>query len=188
MDKTLESVKTELGTKLFPDATWLAISDDIALAFRMSAAEKEALGRNKIARLVASLPYLAGCEDAGRTAVAHLGTYLLSTRETKHWFDATARDSVSVLERLWLGADFRGGDEKIIRRGLNLLALNMIADYKRDIDEDAASGKYNPLAAGDFDFKETVEDLEWSIISTPCPEMDEIVSLAEIPMSFWVAS
>jgi hypothetical protein len=186
MDKTLELAKTDVGTRLFPEETWLAISDDVARAFRMTADEEEALGRNKIARLIAALPFLAGCEDAGRTAVAHLGTYLLSARETKHWFNATAQDSASVLERLRLGAGFRGGDARIIERGLSLLALNMISDYKRDIDEDAVLGKYNPLAAGDFDFKETVEKLEWTIVTTHCPEMDAIVSIGEMPLGYWV--
>jgi hypothetical protein len=185
MDKTLELAGTKVGTRLFPEDTWLAIAKDLALSFRMTAAEEEGLRKNMIAKLIAALPFLAGCDDAGRTAVAHLGTYLLSVRETKHWFNATAGDSSSILERLWLGANFRGGDEKIIERGLSLLALNMISDYKRDIEEDAALGKYNPLAAGDFDFKETVEKLEWTIVTTHSPEMDEIMSIGAIPMSYW---
>ncbi|HUX37493.1 MAG TPA: hypothetical protein VMV44_06275 [Rectinemataceae bacterium] len=185
MEKTLESVRTE--TKLFREESWLAISDEVARAFRMTPAEAEAFRRHKIARLIASIPFLAGCANAGRTAVAHLGTYILSGRETKHWFDATARDSSSVLERLWLIADFRGGNAKIIERGLKLLALNMISDYRRDVAEDAALGKYNPIAAGDFDFRRTVEDLEWSILSTSCPEMDGIISIGEMPLGFWIA-
>ncbi len=187
MEKVLEKTKVEAGLKLFPEETWRRISGEIAGAFRMTAEEAEEFGRHKIARLIAALPYLAGCDDAGRTAVAHLGTYVLSGRETKHWFNATARDSASILERLWLISDFRGGDAKIIERGLKLLALNMISDYGRDVAEDATLGKYNPVAAGDFDFRKTVEDLEWSILSTSCPEMDEIISIGEMPLGFWVA-
>lgn len=185
MDTRLESASTTTTTRLFPEETWLAISRDVAMAFRMGAEEEEALRANKIARLIAALPFLAACEDAARTSVAHLGTYLLSVRETKPYFNATAGDSASVSQRLWLLGDFRGGDRKIIDRGLSLLALNMISDYKRDIEEDARLGKYNPLAAGDFDYKDTVMDLELGILKTPCPEMDEIVDMIMTPMTFW---
>lgn len=175
-----------LSTRSFPDETWGAVASDLAAAFRMDAAEAEALKGNRIAKLVAALPFLAGCDDAGRTAVAHLGTYLLSVRETKPWFCARPEDGASLFERLRLGANFKGGDEAIIRRGMSLLALNMISDYKRDLEEDAAAGKYNPLAAGDFVFEDAVEELEWAIAKVPCDEMDQIITAGEMPLSYWV--
>lgn len=177
---------TGLSTRSFTDETWARISNDLAAAFRLDAAEAGALKVNRIAKLVAALPFLAGCEDAGRTAVAHLGTYLLSVRETKPWFCARPEDGASLFERLRLGANFKGGDEAVIRRGMSLLALNMISDYKRDLEEDAAAGKYNPLAAGDFVFEEAVEELEWAIAKVPCDEMDEIITAGEMPLSYWV--
>jgi len=181
-----QNVEERISSRLFTGELWLEIADDLIAAFRMNALEAKALRENRIARLVAALPFLAGCEDAGRTAVAHLGTYLLSVRDTKRWFCATPEDGSSILERLRLGASFKGGDKDILQRGMSLLALNMISDYKRDLAEDAALGKYNPLGAGDFKFEETVEELEWAIAKRPCDEMDEIINAGEMPLSYWV--
>jgi hypothetical protein len=62
----------------------------------------------------------------------------------------------------------------------------MVSDYHRDIEEDAALGKYNPIAAGDWDFESTSADLQYKIICIPCEEMEEIAPLTSIPMAFWV--
>ncbi|OHD79151.1 MAG: hypothetical protein A3J97_01255 [Spirochaetes bacterium RIFOXYC1_FULL_54_7] len=183
---TQQNVEVKIGSSLFTEELWLEIADNLAAAFRMNPLEADTLRKNRMARLVAALPFLAGCEDAGRTAVAHLGTYLLSVRETKRWFCATPEDSSSIMERLRLGSSFKGGDKDILQRGMSLLALNMISDYKRDLSEDAALGKYNPLGAGDFKFEETVEELEWAIAKRPCDEMDEIITAGEMPLSYWV--
>lgn len=171
--------------KLFPETLWAELSDSVAAAFRMSAEESAWLRQGRISKLIAALPFLAGCEDAERTAVSHLGTYILSTRETKPYFYATSEDSVSVLERLRLGTNFKGGDRKIIERGLCLLALNMVSDYQRDIEEDARLGKYNPISAGAWDYKDTVAELQYRILCIPCEEMEEIAPIVVVPMSYW---
>jgi hypothetical protein len=174
-------------TRLFPESAWQELSSRVAQAFRMTEEESDRFQAGSIAKLIAAIPFLAGCEDAERTAVAHLGTYLLSIRETKPYFSARAEDSTSVLERLRLGSSFKGGDRRIIERGLCLLALNMVSDYQRDLGEDAALGKYNPIAAGAWDYKDTVADLQWKILNTECAEMEEILPLVVVPMSYWSA-
>ncbi len=150
---TLTQEATVVRTRLFPESKWMEISERVAEAFRMTPDERERLSQGRIAKLIAAIPFLAGCEDAERTAVAHLGTYLLSTRETKCYFNARSEDGTSVLERLRLGSNFKGGDARIIEKGLCLLALNMVSDYKRDIEEDERLGKYNPIAAGDLELR-----------------------------------
>jgi hypothetical protein len=172
-------------TKLFPEAAWAEISDRVADAFRMTEEEKKSFAEGRIARLIAAIPFLAGCDEAERTAVAHLGTYILSLRETKIYFNAQGGDGLSVFDRLRLGTNFKGGDARIIERGLCLLALNMVSDYQRDIEEDAALGKYNPIAAGAWDYKDTVIDLKYKIMSVECEEMEELMPIDMIPMSFW---
>jgi len=176
---------TLVQTKLFPESKWAEISGRVAEAFRMTTEEKERFAGGRIARLIAAIPFLAGCADAERSAVAHLGIYLLSTRETKRYFDTRPEDAVSVLERLRLGSNFIGGDKAIIEKGLCLLALNMVSDYKRDVEEDAGLGKYNPISAGAWDFESTVEELEYKIVSVTCEEMDEIAPIVEIPLDWW---
>jgi hypothetical protein len=172
--------------KLFPESEWTEIADRVGSAFRMTEEEKRGLAEGRIAKLIAATPFLAGCEEARRTAVAHLGVYLLSIRpETKPCFNSRPGDDGTVLERLRLISDFKGGDKRIIERGLNLLALNMVSDYKRDIEEDERLGKYNPVATGAWDFKELVAELEYKIACVECPEMDAIMSIEMIPFAFW---
>jgi hypothetical protein len=169
----------------FSEAAWAEISDRVGEAFRMTAEEKKSFAEGRIARLIAAIPFLAGCEEAERTAVAHLGTYVLSLRETKGYFNARPGDDAGALDRLRLISSFKGGDARIIERGLCLLALNMVSDYKRDIEEDAALGKYNPIAAGAWDYKDTVVDLEYRILSIECEEMEAIAPMVAIPMGYW---
>ncbi len=169
----------------FSEAAWAEISDRVGEAFRMTVEEKKSFAEGRIARLIAAIPFLAGCEEAERTAVAHLGTYVLSLRETKRYFNARPGDDMSALDRLRLISSFKGGDARIIERGLCLLALNMVSDYKRDIEEDAALGKYNPIAAGAWDYEDTVIDLKYKIMSIECEEMEGLMPIDMIPMSFW---
>ena len=176
---------TQVKTRLFPAEKWDELSGRVARAFRMTEAEEAWLHEGRIARLIAAIPFLAGCEDSDRTAVAHLGTYLLSIRETKPYFNTRPEDKVSVLERLRLGSNFKGGDARIIERGLCLLGLNMVSDYKRDLEEDSRLGKYNPLAAGDWDYESTMADLMYRIISIDCEEMETLASIEIMPMSYW---
>ena len=176
---------SRVRTRLFTEEKWKEISGNVAAAFRMSHEEELRLREGRIARLIAAIPFLAGCEEAERTAVAHLGTYLLSVRETKPYFVAQPGDNAGPMERLRLIGEFKGGNRQIIEKGMSLLALNMVSDYKRDIEEDARLGKYNPVAAGAWNFESTVEALEWKIVTTPCEEMDEIAPVGAIPLSFW---
>jgi hypothetical protein len=171
--------------RLFTETKWSEISDAVSKAFRMTTKEREALKEKRVARLIAAIPFLAECEDAERTAVAHVGTYLLSVRETKRYFNAKPDDSESVTERLRLISNFKGGDQRIIERGMNLLALNMVSDYRRDAEEDVFLRKYNPVSEGDFDYESTIGELKERIEEVPCSEMDKIMSLSFALLDFW---
>jgi len=164
---------------------WDEISDSLAAAFRMDEDEKRRFKAKDIAKLIGALPFIAGCEDAERTAVTHLGTYILSVRETKPYFNATMGDSTDVFERLRLGSNFKGGNQRIIEKGLSILALNMIYDYNRDIDIDDAIGKYNPVSDGSFDYSSLRADLERKIESVVSPEIDTIVCSDIGPKAYW---
>lgn len=164
---------------------WDSISTDLAEAFRMSEEETLQFKNKNVARLICAIPFLAGCEDAERTAVSHLGTYLLSTRETKHFFNPNKADDAEILERLRLIGNFKGGDSKVIERGMSALALNMLDDYHRDVELDAAIGKYNPVASGAMDYESLREKLITRIAEIECPAMDEIVMGGMGTLGYW---
>lgn len=172
--------------ELFPESEWMEIADRVGSAFRMTGDEKRSLSEGRIAKLIAATPFLAGCDEARRTAVAHLGSYILSIRpETKKYADCSKGDGAALLERFRLISNFKGGDSRIIERSLNLLALNMVSDYRRDIEEDDRLGKYNPIAAGLWNFEEMVVDLQYKVACVECPEMDEILPIELSPMGYW---
>jgi len=165
--------------------TWPEIADAVAKAFRMDHEEAEWLENKRIAKLIGAIPYLAGCDQPARTAVTHVSTYLLSIKDTKPFFNADPTDDINILERLRLIMNFRGGDPRIIDKGMCLLALSMFDDYKRDVHIDEVYDKYNPVAAGAFDYESTRADLLQRIETVACPQMDEILNSDMGGESYW---
>ena len=164
---------------------WPEIADAVAKAFRMDHEEAEWLENKRIAKLIGAIPFLAGCDQPARTAVTHVSTYLLSIKDTKPFFDAEPTDDFDILGRLRLIMNFRGGDPRIIDKGMCLLALNMLEDYRRDAHIDEVYGKYNPVASGAFDYEATRADLLKRIEAADCHEMDDIFNSDIGPESFW---
>ncbi|MFA7568083.1 MAG: hypothetical protein WCY01_13735 [Alkalispirochaeta sp.] len=168
------------------EAQWTTIVDSTAAAFRMDAAETEWLRTKPVARVIGAIPFLAGCRNAARTAVTHLGTYLLSIRETKPFYNANSEDDGDILDRLKLISTFDGGNRAIIDRGMALIGLSMILDYNRDVQIDAALGKHNPLTTGAFDFEKAYADLVGRVEAVDCPEMEVLLSLEDVgTLGYW---
>lgn len=100
--------------------------------------------------------------------------------------NARPSDDEYLLRRLELIGNFVGGDEEIIQRGMNLIALCMISDYARDVKEDKVLGKYNPVSAGVLDYEKEKERLIREIESVSCPDMDNIFCAKEGVKTFWL--
>jgi hypothetical protein len=174
--------KLEIGKNVFTE--WENIAASVADAFRMDKEDSEWLMNKNLAKLIAAIPYLAGCDDPGRTAITHLGAYILSIR-IKTVANCQPTDDVNLLRRLEMINNFIGGDQAIIQKGMSLIALNMIADYARDIEEDRMFGKYNPVDSGAFNYETEKKGLEYNIRSVECLEMDEIMSINESLTRGW---
>jgi hypothetical protein len=180
MKATVEKVKRSI--KLFKE--WENIAASVADAFHMNKEDREWLLNKNLAKLIAAIPYLAGCEDPGRTAITHLGAYILSIR-IKTVANCQPTDDVDLFRRLEMINNFIGGDQAIIQKGMSLIALNMIADYARDIEEDRMFGKYNPVDSGAFNYEFEKKRLVTIIETVQCREMDEIMSMDEAIEAFW---
>jgi hypothetical protein len=164
-----------MAEKRFPDETWEEISSIVASAFAMDSDRSKKLRSNTTAKLIASIPYLAGCRECERTAVAHLATYVVAGHAAaENVFDHNAGDNYDVLARLATIGSFEGGDPAIINRGMKMLARIMIKGYSRDVGEDMVEGKYNPVADGKWNADEKLASLSSSIAAAPDPEMDAI--------------
>jgi len=184
MEILKKGTAVELENKTAKFTEWENIAASVADAFRMDKADYEWLRNKNLGKLIAAIPYLAGCEDPGRTAITHLGAYILSTR-IKTVANCQPTDDTNLLRRLEMINNFIGGDQDIIQKGMSLIALNMIADYARDIEEDRLFGKYNPVDSGAVDYETEKKNLESIIQSVECREMDEIMSMDETIQSFW---
>jgi len=55
--------KPFVETRLFPESKWTEISGRVFEAFRMTEEEKARFGGGMIAKLIAAIPFLAGCDD-----------------------------------------------------------------------------------------------------------------------------
>lgn len=177
-----EAAGVQTAAKRF--TRWENIAGSVADAFRMNDREYEWLENKSLAKLIAAIPFLAGCEDPDRTAVTHLGAYILSLR-IKTLANAQPSDDADLFRRLEMIRNFTGGDAAIIEKGMSLIALNMIADYARDIEEDRLFGKYNPVDSGAFDYEAEKKRLEGVITAVECKEMDEIMNLDEAVETYW---
>ncbi len=113
-----------------------------------------------------------------------MGAYILSLR-IKTVANCQPADNDYLLKRLEMINNFIGGDKEIIERGMSLIALNMISDYARDIEEDRIFCKYNPVGDGVIDFEEEKQRLIEKIESVECPEMDAIMNIDESIQAYW---
>lgn len=163
---------------------WNYLVNIIASAFRLTEKERIILYKSRIARLIAAIPYIAGCNDKERIAVSHLGTYILTIR-TSDVFNCKPSDTKSLFKRIRMINNFIGGNQELINRGLNLLILNIISDYARDMDEDRELGKYNPISAGVWCLKEEKRDVIRKIKSVKSRYMDEVMTIEQAQTAWW---
>jgi len=68
---------------------------------------------------------------------------------------------------------------------MDLIALNMISNYKKDAENDKAIGKYNPLNEGKWDYKEISEKLIQNIKKSITSEISEIYTVDDAVKGLW---
>ncbi|MFW5696067.1 MAG: hypothetical protein ACOCYB_12925, partial [Alkalispirochaeta sp.] len=156
----------------------------VAEHLRLSIGELEHLRANTTARLIAGIPYIAGCRDADRVSTQHVATYLLA-QSASAIFDHREEDDRDVFARLERISHFPDGDKHLIRRGMSLLALIMIAGYERDVQTDRSKSVYNPIGSGSWNAEELRARLVRQVRSVPSPEMDYIIDLEHALRGDW---
>ncbi|OHD80967.1 MAG: hypothetical protein A3J97_14825 [Spirochaetes bacterium RIFOXYC1_FULL_54_7] len=168
------------------DKAWFLLAETTAEAFRMDAREGRKLAGSRTARLIGSLPFAAGCPQAERLALAHLGNFVLASRDpARAIFDHKPTDDSDPLTRLQCISDFPGGEQAIIRKGMALLGLIMCSGYRHDRSKDAESNTYNPLNSGAWDLSRIEEVLGSETSSSIAPELDDLMTVEEAIESWW---
>ena len=169
---------------MFDEHTWKTITGLVAERLRLSVGELDELRGKTTPKLIAAIPYLAGCRDADRVAAQHVTTYLLA-ESAAVIFDHRRDDDRDVLARLERISHFPDGDKKVIRRGMNLLALIMVNGYEQSVQTDRAQSVYNPIVEGTWDADKIRTALVREVRGAPNPEMDTIIDLERAVRGTW---
>ena len=153
MDKSIYMTKRGCNTirmdSVILNAVWKNLAHLTSEATRMTEAEAARFGDNPVAKFVGLLPFLAGCQEAQRTALAHLAIWVVANRGgARAVFDHKSADDRDPLARLESISHYLGGDRMVIEAGLRRLALCMASGYLNDKVKDDALGAYNPFSAG----------------------------------------
>jgi hypothetical protein len=176
-----------MSTCLFSDAQWESIVAVIAAGFAMDPERRKALTTNPTAKLIAALPFLAGCREPERSAIAHLAVFVVGGAKgsARAIFDHKKSDDYDVLARLAALSNFEGGDPAVISRGMKLLAIVMVSGYRNDVAKDKAAGSYNPVGSGAWKADELVAALRAEIDAAPNAEMEGILDGERAVRGWW---
>ena len=126
---------------------------EIQKIYRLTSEETEKIYNSTTAKIIAAIPFLAGCYRPEVTALAHLSLYINEKKGFQKYYACNPLDDVDLFERLEPISHFRGGDKKIIECGMNTLAYIMIEGYHKSEKYDAENGNYNPFVSGNWNYR-----------------------------------
>ena len=150
----------------------------------MNESEARAFRNNKVAKLVGLLPFIAGCDDATRSSLSHLATFVIANRgRARRVFDHAPADDADPMARLRTIADFKGGDPAALEQGMARLALCMTSGYRRDAEVDRLTGEYNPTDSASFEA--AVHASAATIAAGIASDIDEILSTSDAYKGIW---
>ncbi len=167
------------------DIYWENLAFEVCKSFSFTEEESDKFFSNKTAKLIGCLPKIAETKTPERDGCSNLAVYIMSIRGTKQFYNHQKCDDADIFSRLHDIMNFNGGDNNIIRKGMSLLALMMINDYKRDEDEDRAVQKYNPISAGTWQFNRLHRQLLDTYEKIESLEIDSILNLSESAVLVW---
>lgn len=170
------------------ESLWLSLAHDVSESFRLTEQEYDRFVCSPTARLIGLLPQFAGTETPKRDGCSNLAVYLMSIRTTKAYYAHQPCDDRDVFARLHDIMNFNGGDRNILEKGMSLLALMMLNDYKRDQREDREASKYNPIDSGAWDY-DTIRRSLLGKAGDDCgmggEGIDEILTVSQTAVEMW---
>jgi len=165
---------------------WEEVSTRVRAILNYGIDQNEWLQRSRMARFIAAVPFLAGCDKALETSFVHLLVYLVALDPSaRDLFLHKPEDDAMVRCRLSPLLSFSGGDQAVLRCCEDLLALCMVANYRKDAAADRAVGKYNPLNAGVWDAETLDQELTASIGKHITQEISAFFTVEEALEGYW---
>lgn len=173
MTKT-NSVK-KVDEEMFPE--WDYFVTEIAQVFNLTKKEEQNFYNCSTARIIATIPFVAGCVEPERTAIAHLCIYEAEIKGFQRYYAHLPCDDNDIFNRLAFISTFEGGNPAIIEHGMNMLAHIMLEGYNHTKEKDLQEGIYNPIANGIWNYNEMKKQIENKIDEILCPELDKFFML-----------
>ena len=168
------------------DEQWENVLARAAAVLNLGIVKKEKIKNSKLAKLIAATPYLAGCNKTSETSFSHLLIYLMSMDESaKDIYFHKPEDDADIYSRLFPISSFSGGNKEIIQCCMDLSALCMLANYKKDMDNDKTIGKYNPVSEGVWDYNSLYTKLSDNIDRLITPEISKIYTKDDALQAYW---
>lgn len=171
------------------EKTWESFSKQLTKVFKLTKKEKQRLSKNTAAHFLYRLPFIAGCINPERTALANLILYITEAflfNKTPHLLSVTnhtPEDDSNIFSRLNHLMHYYGGNSKA--HGTALLALIMLCGYDKSRNKDSLKGVYNPLNSGAWNFTEKKEELLSIINDNFCTEVDRELSVEKAMLDRW---
>ena len=179
----MESVSIKLVNS---DTAWKSLVDDVLDGMPEYQENRDFILKHRLCRLIGMLPFIAGTDNPVRDGFTNLSLFLLSKfNPMKEVYEHQPQDDKDIMVPLIPYCHFSGGNEKILSRGMHLVAMVLLMDYKKNMDSDLDRNKYNPLNSGQWNYEEVMETLSLCIQDVPCPTMDDILSMEYVPFTPW---
>lgn len=151
---------------------WDYLATETARVFNLTDKETVQLYNSNTAKIIAAIPFVAGCKEPERTAIAHLCIYEAEIKGFQKYYAHLPSDDDDIFNRLAFISTFEGGNPAIIEHGMNILAYIMVEGYNRSKEKDLYDGIYNPIANGNWNYKELKNKLRKKINEIECPDID----------------
>ncbi len=136
-----------------PEDVWDYLVTEMQTVFRFSRKETKWFRNCKTAKLIATIPFAAGCDEPERTAIAHLCIYMAEIRGFQKYYAHLPSDDINLFKRLDFISTFEGGNPNVIEHGMNLLAFAMIEGYHKSETIDRKKYTYNPFVSGTWNYE-----------------------------------
>lgn len=151
---------------------WNYIALETAKVYELTKRKTEQLYNSSTAKLIAKIPFTAGCKNPERTAIAHLVLYEAEIKGFQKYCAHLPSDDEDIFNRLAFISTFEGGNSAIIEHGMNMLAYIMVEEYNRSKEKYLKNGIYNPIASGKWNYLQLKKKLKRKIDEIECPDLD----------------
>ncbi|QEN08655.1 hypothetical protein EXM22_11900 [Oceanispirochaeta crateris] len=168
------------------ESTWRDLVDEVLKGMPGLEKDRNFILKHRLSRLIGMLPFIAGTDNPFRDGYTNLSLFLMSKfNPVGDVFCDGTKNNEDIMLPLIPYCHFSGGDDKILTRGMHLIAMVLLVDYRKKQERDLDENRYNPLNSGQWNYEDVMDTLGLCVREVPCPMMDQILSVEYIPFTSW---